>query len=510
MSDLLAPGWLASAHLAVSALAVLWNIVIAGRIARWRAAPRSIAALSAFGGLLIAPAVLLAIVGDYALAGRSLYIIAWVWPAVTILIAAQALIATARGYVPRLSGVPIVLYDLLVAVAATTRWAIALGVRIPEPLLTVVAADAAALELGAHPEAVLLPLYLHVPLLAAAVTARRWRLALAVRGILATLAATWATLILLAIPGAHEAVRGYARLQRERLQERPQNDFAIGLKLFPSLGGDGPPPLAIANDLELARRVDAQVLAVYIEPRAATAALLDSLARVLDESRRGGRRLIAALDVGDDAPVLGPPRGDAYFRARTAEVERIVSRLRPDYLVPAVPRPGVRRRVPLRAWQRYLAGAAAATHRVRPRTRVLAAVGGFGARDSAVYAWAAQPSSGIDAIGFRIFPSARGALSLDARLDAAERWMRGYPSPKEHWVLEAGGVPLAHGERSQALAIRRVIAWATRHPGVKGAIVYQAGDYESPVGLRATGGRLRPATATVERAVRAMGESGGS
>jgi hypothetical protein len=39
-------------------------------------------------------------------------------------------------------------------------------------------------------------------------------------------------------------------------------------------------------------------------------------------------------------------------------------------------------------------------------------------------------------------------------------------------VLEAGGLPLTHGEQNQARAIWGTIAWATSRRAVKGAIVF--------------------------------------
>ncbi|MDQ3698825.1 MAG: hypothetical protein M3373_12515 [Gemmatimonadota bacterium] len=507
MSQLLASGWTAAAHLVVSALIVLWNIVVAGRIARWRDAPRTIAALSALAGLVIAPAILITVVSSSLLLGRSLHAIGWVWPLTAALICTQAIVALARGLVPPIAGATIAVYDVLVTVIAAAKYTIFLGLAVPAPLADIVAAHASALALGAPPEAALLPVYLHVPLLAPAVPARRIRLALAVRASLAGLAAVWTALVLIALPGARAGARGYARFAGEPLQERPLADIAIGLRLFPTVSGGGPPPLALESDLALAKQVDARVLSVHIAPGQATAALLDSLARVLEEPRRGGARLVAALAVQDGVPLFGAPPDEAYFTARLDEVERIVRRLRPDYLVPAVPRAGARRRVTLERWASYQEAAAARAHLIRPRTRVLAHLAGYGARDSAMYAAATGSSSALDGVGLRFFPSARGALSLDARHAAAERWMRAHPSRKEHWVLEAGGLPMAHGERSQELAVWHAIAWATRQPTVRGVIVHQASDYDAPVGLRAASGRLRPAVSAVERAIRALGEA---
>ena len=83
--------------------------------------------------------------------------------------------------------------------------------------------------------------------------------------------------------------------------------------------------------------------------------------------------------------------------------------------------------------------------------------------------------------------------------------MRG--STKTHWVFGAGSFPVTHGEPSQARALWGTLAWATSHAQVKGLIVESAGDYDAVTGLRAPGGRIRPALATLERALAAMAET---
>ena len=70
-----------------------------------------------------------------------------------------------------------------------------------------------------------------------------------------------------------------------------------------------------------------------------------------------------------------------------------------------------------------------------------------------------------------------------------------------------GGFPLAYGDRSQEEAIWEVLAWATDHPAIKGAVIYEAGDYGQSRGLRAPNGRFRPATAFVTRAIQQLRES---
>ena len=75
------------------------------------------------------------------------------------------------------------------------------------------------------------------------------------------------------------------------------------------------------------------------------------------------------------------------------------------------------------------------------------------------------------------------------------------------FVAVTGGFPLAYGEHSQEEAIWEVLSWATDHPVIKGAVVYEAGDYGQARGLRAPNGRLRPATRFVTRAIQQIRES---
>jgi hypothetical protein len=74
------------------------------------------------------------------------------------------------------------------------------------------------------------------------------------------------------------------------------------------------------------------------------------------------------------------------------------------------------------------------------------------------------------------------------------------------WVLEARGFPAVHGDLNQERALWGALAWATSRSAVKGYVVYQASDYESPTGLRAPGGRIRRAAAAVRRAIRTLRE----
>ena len=112
----------------------------------------------------------------------------------------------------------------------------------------------------------------------------------------------------------------------------------------------------------------------------------------------------------------------------------------------------------------------------------------------------------MNIVGFTLLPSRFGARGMDAQMQAAERWMARSKSAKPHWVLAAAAFPTTHGERSQELSVRGVLAWATSRAEIQGVVFVGAADYDRSVGLRAPDGRLRPAALEVARAVRALRE----
>lgn len=507
MSTLLAPAQLATAHLVLTALVLVWNLAISGRAARLQSTQRTMAFLCALCGLLLLPALTVLLVSTSVLTGRALYTLTWVWPVTTIVIAIQAAYALSTRAVAPPIGIPIVAYDVLLALVALARYVVYRGFEIPAPMLVLSAADASSLAYSASPLALLVPYFLHVPIVAPPTKGRRGA-GTVLRTAVGVLAGAWATIIVLDVPTATGAVRGYASYTNERLTERADSDFAIGLKIFPSLTG-GAPPLAIDGDLDLADTVGAQALSVYLSPEGTSNASLDSLAHTLAD-QRSDRQLLVALDLGDESRPDNAQQ-TAYFDARIADLNRIVHVLHPDFIVPAIDPNGAASRalghVPISLWVAYFRRAANVAHQANPPARVLVHVGGFGARDSALYAWAAAPASPIDAIGFTLVPWLGGAATLDARMRTADSWLNSYPEPKEHWVLEAGGLPMLHGEENQARAIWGTIAWATSRRPVKGAIVFEASDYGAPIGLRAAGGRVRPAAATLARAIHVLSEN---
>ncbi|HEX4935639.1 MAG TPA: hypothetical protein VFV33_20805, partial [Gemmatimonadaceae bacterium] len=155
-------------------------------------------------------------------------------------------------------------------------------------------------------------------------------------------------------------------------------------------------------------------------------------------------------------------------------------------------------------WRDHFTRGAEVVHRLRPRTRVALNASSFTAADSALYAWGTR-QPGIDLLGFTLAPSFGGGASLQAKLRLAERWMRA--TTKEQWVFSARGFPQTFGEGNQERGLWGVVAWATTQAKVRAVIIDGAGDYDALDGLRAPGGRLRPAATAVARAGEALAES---
>ena len=480
---------------------------MAGDIARLPRMPRAFAYLTAFCGLLILPAVLVVMASGSVLTGRAMYTIAWLWPVTLMLFAAQALFAAANRLASSTIAVPIAVYNLLLAGAAVSRSlasfddVLLAGVLVPE------AARANAMGFIFGRAALGSPFAMLMPILVPASPVRR-RGAEFARTAFAAFAALAAAVIVIEWPPAARAVTTYAAFDAERLQERPGGDFALGFWMLPALDGP-PPPLALTYDLQLRDSLRPEVVGVEVTPRGARTSVLDSLGRALDDLRRDSVLLVVALgyDAGDSRRFREAP--DAYFQSRLRAVDRIVRSLRPDYLLPARDPYEAGSRalgdVPVSWWVRFF-GAVADTVRVlRPRTSVAFAASSFAPNDSALYHWAATPSSGIDALGFSFVPSYAGAGALQARLRTADRWMRS--AAKEHWVFAAGEAPATHGERNQARALWGTLAWGTSRARIRGVLVRASADYDAINGIRAPGGRLRPVADVFRRAQALLAES---
>jgi hypothetical protein len=478
----------------VSALVLVWDVVVAGQIARLPRVPRALAYLSAFCGLLIVPATIVAVASGSVLAGRALFTIAWLWPLTLTLFAAQALYVVARRHATPGIALPIALYNLLIAAAAVSRALASFDDVLPAAVLVPEAARAGAMGLLFGRAALGEPLALLVPILIPVSPARN-RLRRGIRASLAIAAASAALLVAIEWPPSARAVLSYSAFENARLQERPAGDFALGVWILPALNGP-PPPLALTYDLRLVDSLGVGAVAVEVTPEGARQAVLDSLARSVDRLRRDSTLLVVSVgyDAGDRQRFAASP--DAYLERRLRAVDRIVRSLRPDVLHPASApyEAGVRAlgRVPLAWWTRYLAQAADSAHHLRPRTRVAVAASSYTPDDSLLFQWARRPESGIDVLGFVFTPSYAGAAALQER---------------EYWIFATGDTPGTHGERNQARALWGTLAWATSRSRIRGLLVRAAADYDAVNGIRAPGGRVRPVGDVLRRAASLLAES---
>jgi hypothetical protein len=502
-------GFLAPAHLALTVIIIVWDVVLAGRIAQNDQAPRVFQAICGLAALLLVPGLLLTLATSTVITGRAVAAMDWLWPAVLMLFAAQAVYAFMRGLVNVAWGIPILVYNLLIAFIGLIRFAVAHGHSPAEPLVSLLAAQSLAMVFAGGTSGVLAsPLFINVPMVSPAFPALH-SLTASFRFLMSVYASLWcAFIIAIGLPRAVVQLRNYEAHRRDQLRERPEADFAVGLKILPDMEKPPPPP-AIRADSALLDTLDTDAIAVVVLP-GATRQALDSLARVLDPLRRDSTPVIVAI--GYRGAILPEIRHAEFDEStRLATVRRVMDRIRPDILLPAEDPYGAGERalgvIPVARWESYLIAAARAARAVDRKVRIGVSASAYTRNDSALYAWAASARSPIDVLGFSLFPSpyVGGGIQADAR--TADRWMRVTPPRKEHWVFATGGYPLAYGERSQEAAVWEVMAWATNHPEIKGAIVYEAGDYGQARGLRAPNGRLRPAAGATMRAIRQLQES---
>ena len=501
--------WLAPAQLALTIVILTWDVVLAGRIAQNRQSPRAFQALAGLVALLAIPGLLLTLATSTILTGRAVSTMDWIWPAVLILFAAQATLAIARGLVNPLWGIPILVYDILIALVGVTRYLVAHGATPARPLVALLAASGLGMVFATGtPAALAAPFYLNVPMVSPAFPALR-KLTVSFRLFMTVLAIFWVVaIVVIGGPPAVTQLRNYNLHRNDQLRERPNADFSVGLKILPDVASP-PSPTAIRSDSALLDTMDVDAVEVVIVPGASRLAI-DSVAHVVEPTRSDSTSLIVAIGYrGSVIPEIRKAPLDEPQRLAT--VKRVMERLRPDIILPAEDPYGSGERavgqLPVARWERYFTDAARVAKSVDRRVRVGLAASSYRPIDSTLYAWAARPGSPIDVLGFSLFPSPYigGGIQSDTR--TADRWMRATPSRKDQWVFATGGFPLAYGEQSQADAIWEVIAWATDHPRIKGVVVYEAGDYGQSRGLRAPNGRLRPAADGVMRAVRAIRES---
>jgi hypothetical protein len=494
---------LAVIYVAVAAIIVMWDILVAGRVAQLRRAPRSFAAITAIAGLLLLPGLLIGYAASTILYGRAIQPISWVWPFTTLLFALQAFYALGRRLVTPLFGVPVAVYNTIIAVVACTRYAITHGAVPPDFGLALSAAQAQTLGLFFGAPALWSEAYIVVPVFSPSLPAR-WRMSGIVRGIIAASVGIIAAIVIVEMPKGFQAIRSYAQYSKDQLQEHPEGDFDIGLKIFPDLRGP-PPPISLQRDVSLSDSLNMDAVSIVIDAEGARLGALDSLARTVDDQRADSTLIIVSLGYPKTAARDFRQSQAEYTKKRLADVDRIARRLRPDILIPAYEPYGAGSRAigsqEPQYWIDYFTRAADIAHHVNRRIRVGFEASAYGSRDSTVFAWASARGSPIDVVGFSLLPGFKGAITLDDDMRVAQRWMRVFAAhPKPAWVFASGGYPLTHGEKNQELALWGVLAWATTQPSIKGLIVTEAGDYDAIRGLRAASGRLRSTVSAVRRA----------
>src|SRR5262245_29015251 len=201
MRNLFAP-----AHLALTAIILIWNVVLAGRIAQNSQAPRAFQAISGLAALLLLPGLLFLLATSTVMTGRAVSMMDWVWPVGLLLFAAQAVYALFRRLVNWAWGLPIAIYNILLATIGVTRYAVSHGMTPPEPLVALLAAQSLAMVFATGTASVLAtPLYLNMPMVSPAFPALR-RITESFRLFMAVLEVMWSVLVI-ALGGPGEFVQ---------------------------------------------------------------------------------------------------------------------------------------------------------------------------------------------------------------------------------------------------------------------------------------------------------------
>ncbi|MEQ1691265.1 MAG: hypothetical protein ABMA00_08280 [Gemmatimonas sp.] len=494
---------LAPLTLLVALLVLFWDILLAGWMAARREAPSAFRQLTSVCGLLVAPALVVAIATGTEDGARTVSGISWLLPAVCAAFVLQVLYAIVVGLVSPVVAIPILLYDLVVTAVVTGDYLVATNGVAPLHLQAAVAARDVVFGMTVGRASLISPYAILVPMIAPAYPAR-WRLSALSRAILVLSATATTTVMVIEWPRGIAAVRSYRRAAVSPMQARPLGAFAIGMRFLPVL--DGPPAARAAKaDRTLLQQFEPDAILVVLDDDGTRSSALDSLARVLEPLRSDSTVIAVALRL-----TRRPARADDAGRA--AALERVLRRLRPEVLFPAMqdPIPSVLPTdAPSISWWRLLVRTTVVVRdRVRPATRIGVALSRMDARDSALYAWAIRSTSGVGVIGAVAFPSFSGLPGIDARLRAFDRWHVGADSgavrTPTHWLVNVGGLPHAHGDASQLVAMRQALAWGSRRTWITAVILGEPADYDGAIGVRSANGRVRVAWPILAAEAKAM------
>lgn len=497
---------LAPLSLVVAAAILGWDLVLAGWMATQRRAPRSFLTLTSACGLLVAPALAIAVASGTEDGARTVSGIAWLFPLLCVAFAMQLLYAIAARLVSPVVALPILLYDIVVAAVATGDFLVAHFGHAPVALQAAVAARDVVIGITVGRTALVTPYVLLVPMIAPTYGAR-WRLSATVRALMTLVATASTTLLVIEWPRGIGAVRSYERARTANIHKRDPIELAVGTRLFPEL--DGPPRArTIAADRALATQLSPDIVLVVLNADAISQRTLDSLAATLAPYRADSVRIAIALRMGVQSAA-------SYDIERARAIALTLATLAPDVLFPAYTDPiasPLAATPPTTTWWRVMMhDASLIRDRVRPATQLGVVLSRLDARDSALYAWAVTAPHVVNIIAATIYPSYSGLSGVEARLRALDRWHAStldarpnLDSSSTHWLATVGGLPHAHGDASQFLSIRQSIAWASERLWVRAVIVGEPADYRNRIGMRAANGRIRSAWPALAADIAAM------
>jgi hypothetical protein len=488
-----------AALLAAAVAVVAWDVGLAGRIAQRRGAPAPFRVLSGLAGFLVAPAVLLGGAASWPPTAAALSGAAWAWPLVAWLFAAQASIALVGRLVTPWVALPILAWDVAVAVEASVRWGLDAGFAAPAAATAVAGAWDLAARAVAGPVADR-AWWVAVPALAPAYPAA-WPLSRLARGAIAIGAAAGVAALAASLPTAWRYRRAADALGDPPPLTRDVGEVVLGVRVFPVVAG--PPPTTAAADLRAAAAAGARALHVRVRCDASGTRALEGLARALEGARRDGAALAVSCVLPRGAAVAYARDPRSYLAARARDADRVVRVLKPDLLIPVEAPGGGAAALPRAAWPDVVTVPGNVARTVEPRTRVAVAVAAHTAADSALYGWAAGPLAPVQAVVIEL-PVAHAPLApWRAALARAAGWQRARPAPREHWLAGLAAPVRPLGEAAQGRVLAHAVRDAAR-AGYAGVLLGDVADYDAATGVRTPTGRPRAAVAALRRLLAAL------
>ena len=487
----------------LGAALVGWNLALGARVSALPNAGRAFRVLTGLCAFLFVPAFVIGLLTPTAPGARVLEQLAWLWPVVVVAVAAQALWALLGGRASVAVAFPIALFDLVVAWVAVARWLEGHGTLLPAwalaPGMAVSSTGVTVLGEGVF----LWSAAVLVPLLVPAAPART-RLSGAWRAFVATGCVVALVLVGSEVPGAYGALTAVDALGAGAMPERARTDFAVGMRLFGTLSA-APPASVARHDITLADSLGVTALHLELRPEGATTIALDSMARSI-AARRDSLVLVVTLDMqdGGEQPLRGD---DAWMRERIALIERVVTRLRPNVLLPAegvVPFSGAGT---ARWWQSYYERVARSTRRIDRNIFIALATDAGSPADSALCDWVMQDGSPVDAIALSVRAHSDTPARFEGALSSLARWVSMARAVPAVWLIGVPASPAVAGEVAQQRLVRHALLWGASRVWVRGVIAGDASDALAGTGFRTPGGRSRRALTEVGAALRSLRDS---